>query len=278
MRGRRLELWITVALPSCADILCDMQWAKIAQRQAGVITREQARSAGLTDRQVTSLTRSGMWQPTPRQGVFTVASAPWTPERPLWVTALATGGVISHLSAAQLWQLELPTEPRTVHVTIPAEARRRPLAGVVMTRADLSTSERGERFGLAVTSLRRTILDCLATVSLTDARTMADRCLQRRLITTEGIVSHLELLPNRPGNGQLRRLLAEVDGAAAASERVLHQLLRQVRCFRLATEPHRRTWDCALRDRCGVPALEAGCRGGWLGIPFRRGPLPRRSP
>ncbi len=74
----------------------------------------------------------------------------------------AGGSVVSHLSAAVLHGLPLPGDvPRAVHVTREPPAKSR--AGVRLTvhSRSLLPGESVELAGLAVTSLARTVIDCL---------------------------------------------------------------------------------------------------------------------
>lgn len=93
-----------------------------------------------------------------------------------------------------------------------------------MHRVALPGPDRTSHLRLPVTTCRRTVLDCLTALPIADARTMLDRCLQRRLIDPADLVSQVA---NRPGNRQLARLHRELTGAASEAERILHRLLRR---------------------------------------------------
>ena len=202
-----------------------MEWTVIARRQAGAVSRAQCRATGLTDRQVDLLLAAGHLRATARRSVFVAAAAGFTPEQSLWTAVLATAGVVSHVSAAGWWGIEIPNRPMGVHVTVDPTLRGYRLPGVTIHRAAVPASDITHRLRLPTTSVVRTVLDCLGSLPPPDARTMADRCLQRRLLTPADLRNRLLNEPNRPGNGQIGTLLRETTAAAAESERRLHRLL-----------------------------------------------------
>ena len=203
-----------------------VDWTAIARRQAGAVSRAQCRSTGLTDRQVDLLLQAGHLRATARRSVFVAAAAGFTPDQSLWTAVLATTGVVSHVSAASCWGVEVPNSPIGVHVTVDPSLRGYRLPGVTIHRAAVPAADVTSRLRLPTTSLVRTVLDCLGSLPPQDARTMTDRCLQRRLITPADFQRRLTNEPNRQGNGQIGTLLRELTAAAAESERRLHRLLR----------------------------------------------------
>ncbi len=163
--------------------------------------------------------------PIGRLGIYCAAAAPWTVERPLWIAALSTAGVVSHVSAASVWGLDVPSDYRA-HVSVWDRRRTLAPADVVVHRVSLRPEVVTHRSGLPVTTLRRTIVDCLGTLGPASARRLADRALQQRQISAEDLRRRLCDEPKRWGNGQIRTLHDELCGASAESERILHALLR----------------------------------------------------
>lgn len=76
-------------------------WQDTARRQCGIIRRDQLRAGGLSDRQIDRVLARGDLRSAGPRGVLTVAGAPSSPEAAWWVAVLATGGVLSHVSAAR---------------------------------------------------------------------------------------------------------------------------------------------------------------------------------
>lgn len=78
-------------------------WKETAAAQAGILTRRQARSVGLSAEAIRVRLRSGRWQ-RPYPGVLATFSGPLDREAQLWAAVLACGpeAVLSHETAAEL--------------------------------------------------------------------------------------------------------------------------------------------------------------------------------
>ncbi len=125
---------------------------------------------------------------------------------------LAVGTVISHTSAALVWGLPLWSRPDMVHVVQRHVPGRRKDAGVARHRTTLGADEVVVRHGVPVTSLARTVLDCLRTLPARDGLVVADAALRagadrddltRRLTETSG-----------RGVVRARAVVAAADGGA----------------------------------------------------------------
>ena len=198
----------------------------MARRQGGVVSRRQLRTAaGLTDHQVDALVARGELRRGGPRGILTVAGAPWTRDTALWTAVLATRGVLSHLSAGESWNLSVP-DYHGVHVTVNRRVSAVAGSGIVVHRLVLPPRFVTDRFGLAITTRSRTVLDCLGVMAPPAARSLLDRALRVGAVRTADLQRRLDEEPQRLGNRQIAALLAELSGAAAESERVLHRLLR----------------------------------------------------
>src|SRR5690349_8761871 len=104
----------------------DRAIAAVADRQHGRITREQLRRLGLGDTAITKRAAAGRLHRV-HHGVYAVGHRVRT-QRGTWMAATLAcgeGAVLSHTSAAALWDIR-PGEG-AVHVTVPtAGGRRRP--------------------------------------------------------------------------------------------------------------------------------------------------------
>jgi very-short-patch-repair endonuclease len=203
-----------------------MRWWTIAQAQAGTVSARQLGSGGLSSSTVHRMAATGELTRM-SHGVYLVGGAPRSWQARLWAALLATDGVLCLTSAGRLWGIwDEPDDE--VHVAIAARRRATAVPGVVIHRQGVPPGAVRTRSGLAVTSRSWTALDLLAHASPTEAMRFADRALQRGWLTKDQLAARLRDQPNRPGNGALRRLQRTFgDGAAAQSERVLHQLLRR---------------------------------------------------
>lgn len=193
--------------------------AALAARQHGVVARSQLLAAGLTRRMVGSRVRSRRLCPLHR-GVYLLGGlrGPLEPERSremAAVLACGPGAVVSHRSAAWIWELlPRPRETGPVEITVPRRARpRRP--GILTHRSDaLSADETTVLDALPVTTPGRTLRDLstrIATRELSRAAARAERLGH----TDAGELSELVARHRgRPGAPLLRAAL-HVEGGPA---------------------------------------------------------------
>jgi predicted transcriptional regulator of viral defense system len=97
--------------------------AELVRWQAGVISRQQLLTAGLTTQMITTRLERKRWQQL-HWGVYAVFSGPPPRQAWLWAAVLRAGpgAVLSHLTAAELHGL-LDTPAEAIFVTIPSTRR-----------------------------------------------------------------------------------------------------------------------------------------------------------
>ncbi|MGI8667063.1 MAG: DUF559 domain-containing protein [Jatrophihabitans sp.] len=201
-----------------------LPWMAIARRQAGVISRQQCLSSGLSAAQVNGLMKRGALVRL-ECGVLRVAGAPVRADTILWRAVLATRGILMGPAAGYLWQL-LPECPDPLEILIDPGRRIAIPSGVRIRRLAYEDHEWTYRYRLPVTGRARTVLDCVAFGNASDAMALVDRALSRGWITMRDLERRLD----RPvaGNNAIRRVLAgQLSGAEAESERRLHRLLQR---------------------------------------------------
>ena len=138
----------------------DRQAMRVAGRQWGVLTRQQAVNAGLTSHQIKYRLQTGQWREVAR-GVYVVVGAPERWEQRALVACLSgpEGTVASHLTAAALFGLaKFPAVPQ---VTVGPKASGR-FRGANVFRGRVATAERCSRRRVPCTSPTRTVVDCAA--------------------------------------------------------------------------------------------------------------------
>ena len=138
----------------------DREAARIAARQWGVLSRAQAKKAGLSRDQIVYRLRTGQWRQV-AHGVYVIAGTPDRWERKAMIACLAgpKGTVVSHLTAAALFGLSKP--PQAPHVTIRPGASGR-FKGAATFRGRLGPGDVCSRKKIACTSPTRTVVDCAA--------------------------------------------------------------------------------------------------------------------
>jgi very-short-patch-repair endonuclease len=139
--------------------------AAIAGRQHGVIAVAQLREAGFDEAAVRRQVSAGRLHRLHR-GVYAVGhrSLSWRGRWLAAVLAAGDGAVLSHSSAAALWQFLRPIQG-PVHLSLPAAVHRSPRPGLAFHRSrTLTTDHVTHRHGIAVTTAARTIEDIRGTV------------------------------------------------------------------------------------------------------------------
>jgi very-short-patch-repair endonuclease len=150
-----------------------------------------------------------------RRGVYVLPALP-APH----VAAARAGGVLSHESAADHWQLSLLTDPTVIHVTVPHGARPAGQRGVVL---HWSTSP----FPVAaqVTPVARTVLDCATTMPFRAALGVADSVLAQGRLTTSELLDAGSASAERGRSRRLRVARAADARAANAFESCLRGIV-----------------------------------------------------
>lgn len=144
--------WVAIRIPE------DCQALIAAQR--GVIARQQAREAGLRSDSIETLIRTGRWQRVQR-GVYAAHSGQPCREAVLLAALLRAGpyAVLSHWTAAGLTGLIADRRDGPIDVTVPENACRARIPGVVIHRTGRAMAARGPQRLLACTRIEDTVLD-----------------------------------------------------------------------------------------------------------------------
>jgi hypothetical protein len=121
------------------------------------------------------------------------------------VLACAPGAAASHASAGWLWGL-LRYEPGTIDVT--ASTRRRKKPTIRVHYAPLAELDRGEREGIPVTSLARTLLDLAAELPSDRLDRVLERAEELRIFDLGAVEELMARVTHHPGAGRLRRAIA----------------------------------------------------------------------
>jgi very-short-patch-repair endonuclease len=158
------------------DLAADETIGALAGRQHGVVGRKQLLAAGVGARAIEHRIATRRLHPLYR-GVYAVGHRVLS-QRGRWVAAtLATGGVLSHRSAAALWGLR--AWDGRIELTIPWGKSKRP--GLLLHRAVLPPDEITTHHGIPVTTPARTLLDLAAVLDRTALQRAINEAEIRRL-------------------------------------------------------------------------------------------------
>jgi very-short-patch-repair endonuclease len=199
----------------------------VLRSQRGVIHREQARDAGLSDDQIERLVRTKkLTRLAPR--TFLAASAPLTWHSWAFAAILSLGpdAILVGASAVSLRNLGPPTFP--VCVAIPAHRRTRlDTPQVRVLRLDVPETDRVVVDGLPTTTRLRTAVDVAHLMPLVQAQPILDRMLVLDMVTLDHLTRAIDA-SRRAGSAQARALMRSAgDLAAAESERHARRVLRK---------------------------------------------------
>jgi hypothetical protein len=175
-----------------------VELGRLARRQYGLVTTDQARAAGLTHRMVAELQRKG-WLVPARRGVYRLCGVAPTWRSAALAAVLAAGGdaVLSHYSAAALWEI---CDPNDLEGRLELTASRLVrLEGVTTHRHALGARDRTVRHGIPVTTVERTLLDLSEYEPARRVGGALDEAVRRRLTTIGRFGQALERHERGPG-------------------------------------------------------------------------------
>lgn len=191
----------------------------LAGRQHGVVARRQLLAAGLSASAIDARIRSGRLRRLHRDvyGVGPVLPA----EARALAAVLACGptAVVSHESAAVLWKIVGPSEPRPpIHVLTAGGNRSRPGIRVHRTRR-LHPRDTTTRLGIPLTTVPRTLLDLAGGVDGRALERIVAEALAGRLTTLRALRARVAVEDGRNHRAsRLRRLLNAGAPALTRSE------------------------------------------------------------
>jgi hypothetical protein len=131
------------------------------------------------------------------------------------VLAAGDGAVLSHESAAALWQLRAGSG-RWIDVTVPA--KRRAPDGVCIHRCELHPSEIVKRGSIRVTTPTRTLLDLAAQVDERQLERALREAIYLRLTSVAALTSCLSSHQGRRGSRNLRKLIPDATNGRIRSD------------------------------------------------------------
>jgi very-short-patch-repair endonuclease len=219
---------------------------RIAERQYGLLTREQLVTLGLSTRQIEyriETRRLEIIYP----GVYrVVGSLPSARQRAMGATLwLGRGCAVSHQTAAALLHLEL-RQTYDMHLSAPASNRRRSKNGALIVHRVLSLSPLDIRIvdGIPSTSAARTIVDLSRQVDAEQLQAMFESARRMGLVTATTLLANSERAP------AVRAMLRRSEARPLESRlevklaRLLHtsRLPPSVAQYRIATYRVDRAW------------------------------------
>jgi REase_MTES_1575 len=161
----------------------DLELARLATAQHGVVARQQLLLLGLSDGSVKRRVRGGRLHLLYR-GVYAVGHRSLTVDGRRMAAVMAAGrdAALSHATAADAWELRR-FGSGTIHVTIPGDPGRRRRAGLRIHRSrTLTPGDTTTHRGIPITTPARTIIDLARTIDGRPLEHALDIAEQRNLV------------------------------------------------------------------------------------------------
>jgi very-short-patch-repair endonuclease len=203
----------------------------LASRRHAVVSSAELTEAGLGRHAVAHRVAVG-WLRRMFRGVYLVGPLE-TPHSWAMAAALAVGkgAVVSHYSAAVLWELRPPREG-PVDVTVPGrKTRGRP--GIRVHRSRLHPHDATRRHEIPVTSPARTLLDLAAALPQRDVARATEEAQVQRRVTSHSLNEQFKRYPRHRGTAALRKAI-RTDAAFTRSE-AERRAIELIRAARLPT-------------------------------------------
>jgi very-short-patch-repair endonuclease len=181
-------------------------WA-LARRQHGVVARWQLLALGYSAPAIAHRIAKGrlhrVWR-----GVYAVGRPQLTREARWMAAVLACGkaAVLSHASAAALWQICAVTAG-VIHVSMPTGTSRRRPGIVVHRRQAFGERDVTRRLGIPVTTPIATLIDIAPSLSRDQLEAAINEADKRGLAYPDQLRRSLDEAVQRPGTAILRRTL-----------------------------------------------------------------------
>ncbi|HEY8470819.1 MAG TPA: DUF559 domain-containing protein [Longimicrobiales bacterium] len=203
--------------------------AALAPRQHGLVTRAQLLAAHIPPDTVRSRVRTRRLVPVLR-GVYRVGSLVDPRSREVAAAlACGPGAVVSHHSAAALWERLPQRDGAPVDVTVPRHNRgRRPGLRIYRVRS-LPEDEVTVLEGIPITTPARTILDLASVAPSRRVEQFLARVVREALTTPGEVLGLVARHPRRPGGPLVRALLEREHGPAFTRSEAEERFLALVR-------------------------------------------------
>jgi very-short-patch-repair endonuclease/predicted transcriptional regulator of viral defense system len=230
---------------------CPSTWdklvARLAERQHGVVAAAQLAALGLSRNTVSARAQAGRLHRIHR-GVYAVGHPILTVNgrRMAAVLAAGPGAVLSHASAAALWDIRRTSATR-IDVTVRSRAGRAKRPGLRIHRTPtLRADEITEHQGIPVTTTSRTLLDLAATLPRRALERALDEAEVQELYDLSSLEAMARAHAGEQGAARLQRALAS-DGELTLTDSELEELMVALCDHHRLPRPEPRAWVAGLR-------------------------------
>lgn len=167
----------------------DIALPRLAARQGGIITRDQA-LAVLAPAEIRRRLRHGIWRPTPWRGMYLDAEAPDDLGTLVQAAGLLLGGdlVAYHSTAAAMWGFDVRSDDR-LHFLGPPDVGNRRRPGLQVHPSVLGTDDAVRGNGIWCTPPARNACDVVRLTAPIDGLALLDRALASRTCSHDELIA-----------------------------------------------------------------------------------------
>jgi predicted transcriptional regulator of viral defense system len=221
--------------------------ARLAERQHGVVAARQLAAIGLSRNAVSARAQAGRLHRVHR-GVYAVGHPIFTVNgrRMAAILAAGPGAVLSHASAAALWEIR-PTSATRIDVSVRSAAGRGKRPGLRIHRTPtLQADEITKHQGLRVTTPARTLLDLAAILTPRALERALDEAEVKQLYDRTSLDALARAHAGERGARALTQALDE-DGEPTLTDSELEELMLALCADHDLPRPEPRAWVAGLR-------------------------------
>jgi very-short-patch-repair endonuclease len=225
----------------------DRRIARLAERQHGVVARRQLEAIGLGRGAIAHRIGAGRLHRV-HHGVYAVGHTVLTVNgrRMAAVLAGGPGAVLSHASAAALWEIR-PSAAARIDVSVRTPGGRAKRPGLRMHRTPtLRADEITEHQGIRVTTPARTLLDLAATLSRRALERALDEAEIKELYDLASLDAMARAHAGERGARRLQQALDQ-DGDPTLTDSELEELMRALCDEHHLPRPKQQAWVAGLR-------------------------------
>jgi hypothetical protein len=225
----------------------DAELARLAGRQHGVVATRQLSALGLARGGVAARARAGRLHRVHR-GVYAVGHTVLTVNgrRMAAVLAAGPGAVLSHASAAALWDIR-PTSATRIDISVRSAGGRAKRPGLRIHRTPtLQTDEITAHQGIRVTSPARTLLDLASSLPRRALERALDEAEIRELYDRRALEAVALAHAGERGARALAEALAQ-DGDPVLTDSELEEIMLGLCDEQQLERPTPRAWVAGLR-------------------------------
>lgn len=211
----------------------DTELARLAARQHGLVSLDQLRALGYSERAVQQRFPTGRLHRV-HQGVYAVGHPLLTRKGQYMAAVLACGpgAVLSHRSAAALWGLRDDIRA-SIDVTAPNRRGRMPNGIDAHRDGSIAQVDRTMLHGIRCTTVARTLLDLAGVVPVRELRKAVSEAEVLRVLDQTAVRRLIKRSRGRRGVARLRMLLDEIHPQTKRTRSELERLFLRM-CSRAA--------------------------------------------